>query len=261
MERRRCKALAAAGIRDAQLLPELWRRIDVGARDSQLLIAANLRERFRRPVVKAGYASAKPRILLGADLVHTGARQIDDLAGAGVVIPGGRGCAGRIQRHDLTALAELVHAQLAQAAAVVPGRRGCAGRIQRDDLTAFAELVYADLAEARQTVGLLRTMILQQAARFEAGITLRDAETTTELDRGRRDDVRRLRKRNEFRLLRQLQGALRIGAVGVLVIERFVGNRRIREHRMMPCVGLQQAAEQEADAVAQRVLRVEADEF
>ena len=30
---------------------------------------------------------------------------------------------------------------------------------------------------------------------------------------------------------------------------------------MMPCVGLQQAAEQNADAVAQRILRVKPDEF
>ena len=103
-----------------------------------------------------------------------------------------------------------------------------------------------------QTISLLRTMTLQQAlrAKIETGIALRNTETTTELDRGRRDDVRRLRKRNEFRLLRQFQGALRIGAARVFVIERLVGDRRIFKHRMMPCVGLQQAAEQNTDAVA-----------
>src|SRR5260370_29292109 len=135
--------------------------------------------------------------------------------------------------------------------------------MQGDDLAAIAELVAADLAEAVQTVSLLRTMTLQQAlaTEIEARIALRNTETATELDRGRRDDVRRLRKRDELRLLRQLQGALRIGAVRVLVIEGFVRDRRIREHRMVPCVGLQQAAEQGADAVAQWILRVKPDEF
>src|SRR5260370_31240011 len=135
--------------------------------------------------------------------------------------------------------------------------------MQGDDLAAIAELVAADLAEAVQAVSLLRTMTLQQAlaAGIEARIALRNTETATERDRGRRDDVRRLRKRNEFRLLRQLQGALRIRAVRVLVIERLVRDRRIFKHRMMPCVGLQQAAEQGADAVAQRVARIESDEF
>src|SRR5258708_27045081 len=213
MELGRGKALVVAGIRDAQLLPELWRRNDVGPRDpAQLLIAVNLRERFRRPVVKAGYPSAKLRILLRVDLVHPSARQIDDLAGAGTVIP---------------------------------GSSVCAGRIQRDDLTAVAELVAADLADVVQTISLLRTMTLQQALRaeIEARIALRNAETSTELDRGRRDDVRRLRKGNEFRLLRQLQGVLRIGAVGVLVIERLVPERRILMHLIIPGVGLPQESE------------------
>src|SRR6202043_2297086 len=94
----RRKALVAAGIHDTQLLPELWRRNDVGPRDpAQLLITANLRERFRRPVVKAGYPSAKLRILLHACLAQAAARQIDDLAGAGTVIAGRGGCAGRMQ--------------------------------------------------------------------------------------------------------------------------------------------------------------------
>src|SRR3954468_14870301 len=107
---RRRKALVVAGIRDTQLLAEFWRRNDVGPRDSaQLRIAVNLRERFRRPVVKAGDPAAK--LLLRADLVHAGARQIDDLAGAGAVIAGGRGLAGRRQREDLTALVELVRTQ------------------------------------------------------------------------------------------------------------------------------------------------------
>src|SRR5947207_11764539 len=128
MELRRRKVLVAAGIRDGQLLAEFWRRSDVGPRDSaQLLITVNLRERFRGPIVKAGYPSAKLRVLLRADLVHASARQIGDLAGAGTVIPGGRGCAGRIQRDDLTALAELVRTQLAQAGAVIARRCGCAG--------------------------------------------------------------------------------------------------------------------------------------
>src|SRR6266436_7938224 len=135
--------------------------------------------------------------------------------------------------------------------------------MQGDDLAAIAELVAADLAEAVQAVALLRTMALQQAlaAEIEARIALRNTETTTKLDRGRRDDVRRLRKWNEFGLLRQLQGAQRIGAVRVFVIERLVRDRRIFKHRMMPGVGLQQAAEQNADAVAQRVARIKADEF
>ncbi len=88
-------------------------------------------------------------------------------------------------------------------------------------------------------------MALQQAlrARIEAGTILGNTETATELDRGRRDDMRRLRKRNEFRLLRQFQGALCVGAVGEFVIERFIGDRRIRQHRMMPGIRLQQAAQ------------------
>src|SRR5437899_8958550 len=264
MELRRRKVLVAAGIRDGQLLAEFWRRSDVGPRDSaQLLITVNLRERFRRPIVKPGYPSAKLRVLLRADLVHTSVRQIDDLARVGTVIPGGGGCAGRIQCDDLTAMAELVCTQLAQAGAVIAGRCGCAGRIQRDDLAALAELVRTQLANAVQTISLLRTMTLQQALRanIETGIALRNTETTTELDRGRRDDVRRLRKRNEFRLLRQFQGALRIGAARVFVIEGFVRDRRIFKHRMMPCVRLQQAAEQNTDAVAQRVARIKPDEF
>ena len=85
----RGKVLVAAAIRDTQLLAEFRRRNDVGPRDpAQLLITVNLRERFRRPVVKAGYPSAKLRILLLACLVQTTARQIDDLAGADSVIPG-----------------------------------------------------------------------------------------------------------------------------------------------------------------------------
>src|SRR5258705_5548885 len=256
MELGRRKALVAAGIRHTQLLAEFWRRYDVGPRNPARLLI-EFRERFRRPVVKAAYA-AKLRVLLCADLVHTGARQIDDLAGAGAVVPGGHGCAGRRQREDLTALAELVYARFAQAGAVIPS---CSGRIQRDDLTALAELVGTQLAEARQTAPLLRTMTQALRAGIEAGIALRNTETATELDRGRPDDVRRLRKRNEFRLLRQLQGALRIGAVRVFVIERLVRDRRVFKHRMMPCVGLQQAAEQNADAVAQRVARIKADEF
>src|SRR5258706_9112453 len=135
MKLRRRKALVTTGIGDAQLLPELWRANDVGPRDAELLIAVNLRERFRRAVVKAGYPSAKLRILLRVDLVHPSARQVDDLAGVGAVIPGGCGFAGRRQREDLTALAELVHAQLAQAGAVI------SRRIQCDDLAALAELV------------------------------------------------------------------------------------------------------------------------
>src|SRR5207247_2095591 len=185
---RRRKVLVAAGIRDAQLLVEFWRRNDVGPRDpAQLLITVKLRERFSRPIVKAGYPSAKLRILLRAYLVHTSARQIDDLAGAGTVIPGGRGCAGRIQCDDLTALAELVGTQLAQAGAVISRRCGCAVRIQRDDLAAIAELVRTQLADPVQTISLLRTMTLQQAlrARIEAGIALRNTETATRLDRGR----------------------------------------------------------------------------
>ena len=89
MELGRGKALVVAGIRDAQLLPELWRRNDVGPRDpAQVLIAVNLRERFRRPVVEAGYSAAKLRIQRRVHLVQATARQIDDLAGADSVIPG-----------------------------------------------------------------------------------------------------------------------------------------------------------------------------
>src|SRR5260370_32875314 len=130
MELGRGKALVVAGIRDAQLLPELWLRNDVGPRDpAQLLIAVNLRERFRRPLVKAGDPSAKLRIQRRGHLVQATARRIDDLAGASTVIP---------------------------------GSSGCAGRIQRDDLTAIAELGSADLAHALQTVSFLRAMTLQQ---------------------------------------------------------------------------------------------------
>ena len=56
---RRRKVLVTAGIRDGQLLVEFWRRNDVGPRDpAQLPITVNLRERFSRPIVKAGYRSA-----------------------------------------------------------------------------------------------------------------------------------------------------------------------------------------------------------
>src|SRR5260370_3613350 len=77
MNLRRGKALVSAGIRDAQLLPELWRRNDVGPRaPAQLLIAVNLRERFQRPLVKAGYSSAKLRIQRRVHLVQANARSI-----------------------------------------------------------------------------------------------------------------------------------------------------------------------------------------
>src|SRR6202158_823877 len=160
MKLRRRHAEVVAAIRDTtQLLPEFWRRSDVGPRDpARLLIDVNLRERFRGPIVKAGYLAAKLRVLLRACLVQATARQLDDLAGAG---------------------------------AVIPGRCGCAGRMQRDDLTASARLVRGYLADAVQNISLLRNMALQQALRagIETRIVLRNTEPTAELDRGWRNDV------------------------------------------------------------------------
>ena len=152
------------------------------------------RQRFRRPVVDMFCRSVQLRCLRRTRLVQTAARQTDDLAGSGVTVP--KGCV------------------------TVP--EGCvrAGRPQRDDLTAMAEL-----------------------------------------DRRWHHDLRRPRKRNHFRLRRQLQGTLCIGTGRELVIERLVRDRRIREHRVMPCLRLHQAGQQSADAVAERVVRVKLDEF
>jgi len=79
----------------------------------------------------------------------------------------------------------------------------------------MAELVRAWPADAVQNVSLLRAMALHQAlrARIKGGMVPGNTEATPELDRGRRDDMGRLRKRNKLRLLRQLQRALRVGAV------------------------------------------------
>ena len=71
----------------------------------------------------------------------------------------------------------------------------------------------------------------------------------------------RLRKRNNLRLRLQLQGSLRIGAVREFFIERFVGDGRIREHGIVPCFRLHEACQQRADAVAERVARIEPDVF
>ena len=138
--------------------------------------------------------SVELRCLRRTRLVQTVARQTDDLADSGVIVP--KGCV------------------------TVP--EGCVrtGRPQRDDLTAMAEL-----------------------------------------DRRWHHDLRRPRKRNHFRLRRQLQGTLCIGTVRELVIERLVRDGRIREHRVMPCLRLYQAGQQSADAVAERVVRVKLDEF
>src|SRR5258708_14531640 len=65
MKLRRRHAKVVATIRDTRLLPEFWRRSDVGARDpARLLINVNWRKRFRRAIVKAGSPSPQLRNLL-----------------------------------------------------------------------------------------------------------------------------------------------------------------------------------------------------
>src|SRR6267154_3311660 len=138
------------------------------------LMNANLRERFRRPMVDAAYLSIKLRILQRVGFVQTTDRQIVDLAGSGVIAS------------------------------------GC---------------------------------------------------ETAELERSWHHDMRGLRERNHFRLLRQLQGTRCIGTARELVVKRFVRDGRICEHRVMPCLCLHQAVQQRADAVAERVVRIKLDEF
>src|SRR6266851_3595501 len=151
------------------------RPAEVGPRHARRpLMIANLRERFRRPMVDAAYLSIKLRILQRVGFVQTTDRQIDDLAGSGVNVS------------------------------------GC---------------------------------------------------ETAELERRWHHDMRGLRERNHFRLLRQLQGTLCIGTARELVVERFVRDGRICEHRIMPGLGLHEAVQQRADAVAERIVRVKLDEF
>src|SRR5450631_252688 len=151
------------------------RPAEVGPRHAHRpLMIANLRERFRRPAVDAAYLSIKLRILQRVGFVQTTDRQIDDLAGRGVMASGSE---------------------------------------------------------------------------------------TAELERSWHYDMRGLRERNHLRLLRQLQGALRIGTACELVVKRLVRDGRIREHRIVPCLRLHEAVQQRADAVAERVVRVKLDVF
>ena len=63
-----------------------------------------------------------------------------------------------------------------------------------------------------------------------------------------------LHQRNALRLRLQFQRRLRIGTVREGVAEGFIGDRRVREYRFVPRGGLPPVAEQEADAVAARVV-------
>ena len=87
------------------------------------------------------------------------------------------------------------------------------------------------------------------------------AAAVAELDRRRRHDVGRLRKRNHFRLRRQLQRTLCIGTVRELVVKRYVRAGGIYQHRIVPGLGLHEARQQRADAVAERIARIKLDEF
>ena len=74
--------------------------------------------------------------------------------------------------------------------------------------------------------------------------------------------MRELHQRHGLRRTVQFQRGGRVEAVGIVFVERLVGERRVRrEHRLVPRLRDLQIIVQHADVVAWRVVRIESDEL